>query len=107
MIHIQFLIGFVVYLIMAWTTYYLPFKETKFFFPAGIAFAIIANFIWLSIARATPEASVLLMRGLYWDVMLTSCYLLVPFVLFGAKVALLQALGIALIILGIILTKLG
>lgn len=107
MIFYQFFFGFIIYSAMAFGTYHEGYKASNYYFPLGILMAIGANFIWLSIARTTESSSALVLRGLYWDVMLTACYLIVPFLFFGAKVNSTQAIGIGMVILGIILTKVG
>lgn len=80
-------------------------KNSPHYYLYGASAAIVANLIWLSIAKSELNPSKLVLTGLYWDVMLTMCYLIVPIILFNAKITNLQYLGIGVIITGIILTK--
>lgn len=105
MIYIQFVIGFLLYSIMAYISYSESFKQSKWFFLTGIGLAILVNAIWFSIAKNEAVASKLVLKGLYWDVMLTAAYLVIPLILFQAKLSLLQALGVGLIVLGVLFTK--
>lgn len=97
----------VMYVILAIVSYSESFKVSTLYFPVGLLVAIIANICWLNIARLESDASKLVMTGLYWDIMLTFVYLAVPFVIFAAKVTIWQSVGIAAIVIGIILTKVG
>lgn len=103
----QFIIGFLVYGVLALASYSESIKSSMYYYPIGIVAAIVANLCWLSIAKGESDPSKLVITGLYWDVMLTLVYIVVPFVLFGAKVNMWQGLGIAAIIMGIVLTKVG
>ena len=105
MIFIQFFIGMSIYLLMAFASYSTWLKESKIYFPLGILAAIIANFIWLSIAKSEVNPSVLMIKGLVWDAMLTGCYLLVPILFFNARFTFVQGLGVILVIIGLLLTK--
>jgi multidrug transporter EmrE-like cation transporter len=104
-IFFQFATGFLTYLGLATASYSKSFQASRWYLPVGIAAAVLANFIWLSIARSEPSASSLVIKGLIWDVILTGTYLLVPILWFGAALTNLQCVGIGFVILGIILTK--
>lgn len=105
MIYLQFLIGFIMYTCLASATYSESFKASNWYYPAGVAAAIVANLIWLWIGKLEANPSVLVIKGLYWDSMLTATYILVPILFFGAKVSTFQIFGIAFIGIGLILTK--
>lgn len=102
---IPFIIGFIVYGVLAATSYSDSLKSSNYYYLIGIAAAIVANVCWLYIAKQEPNPSKLVMTGLYWDVMLTLVYIAVPLLLFGARLNLWQGLGIVSIFVGIILTK--
>lgn len=94
------------YVILAVISYYGPFKSSPLFLPLGLTSALIANLTWLSISRSDLNPSSLIVKGLYWDAMLTSVYMIVPIVFFDAKLSLNQGIGAILIVMGLILTKL-
>ena len=104
---VQFVIGFLVYGVLALASYSESFKASMFYYPTGVVAAIVANVCWLMIAKGESDPSKLVITGLYWDIMLTLVYIVVPFAMFGAKVNMWQGFGIAAIILGILLTKVG
>lgn len=105
MIYLQYLTGSLVYLQLATLSYSKDFQAKNWFLPVGLALAVIANLVWLIIARREPSTEALLIKGLLWDVMLTGCYLIVPIFL-GVQLTLIQIFGIILIVAGMILTKL-
>lgn len=105
MIYIQFLLGLLAYCAAASISYFDAFKVSKFYIPAGIAIGIVCNIIWLSIAKNEKNPSLLMLKGLYWDCMLMGVYLLIPFLFFKAQINTTQALGILLVITGLVLTK--
>lgn len=105
MIYVQFLIGLVLYLVMATSSYHETFKLNQWYFPFGIACAIVSNLLWFSIAKSEPNSSTLMVKGLFWDVMLMMCYLVVPLLFFNAKFTTTQAVGVGLTLIGLVLTK--
>lgn len=106
MIYIQFLIGLIIYLFMAFASYYDALKQSKYYFPLGILAAIIANFIWLSIAKSETNSSALVIKGVLWDLMLTLCYVAVPILFFKTQFTVNQIIGILLMLVGLIFIKL-
>lgn len=102
---INFIIAFFVYSGLAYTSYSSELKSSPYYYVIGIAAAIIANLLWLNLARNVP-ADKLVLLGLFWDIMLTVAYLLVPILFFETKLSALQWTGIGVIILGIVMVKL-
>jgi len=100
---IQYLIGLVAYSSSAVLSY--SFKDVRGFYLIGCILGIVANLGWLSIARTTHNPSTLLMKGLYWDAMITAIYVLVPFMVATVKLTPYQIVGGLLILTGIFLTK--
>ena len=100
------LVGIVIYSLIAVASYSEPIKAHPLYFALGLGLGLIANFCWLHIARGEPNPSKLVLLGLYWDVMLTLTYMLVPMLFFGARLTLMQGLGVLAIFAGIVLTKL-
>lgn len=106
MIFIQFGIGFVTYSLMAIISYSETAKSSWFYFPLGILAAIIANVTWLHISKMELDNSALVIKGLWWDSMLTSLYILIPIIFFGARLSGIQIVGLVLVVAGLFLTKL-
>lgn len=106
MIYLQFFAGFLIYCLGATITYHPTFKSNPLYFPAGIALAIIGNFLWLNVAKSELNSDSLLIKALIWDAILMMVYLIIPIVFFSARFTTLQAAGIALTVIGLGLTKL-
>lgn len=82
-------------------------KASMAYYPLGIGLAMINNYIWLKIAKSTNDSSKLLMLGVYWDSMIVLSYVLLPVIFFGARAHGTSLLGIVLIVVGMMLTKIG
>jgi drug/metabolite transporter (DMT)-like permease len=104
-LYIQFLLGMLLYGAIAYTSYSEALKASKYYFLIGLGAALVANLIWLLIARAEPDSSKLMIKGLFWDSMLTIVYIVVPLLLFKANLSMTQSAGLGLIVMGLILTK--
>lgn len=103
---VPFLIGLLAYAALAHLSYS-EFKTTGLpFFLTGLAIALAANGCWLWIAKMEPDASKLVIKGLYWDSMIVFAYLIIPILFYSVKLSSGQILGTFLILAGIILTKL-
>lgn len=94
------------YTAMAFASYSGTFKASSWYFPLGIASAIIANVLWFMIAKAEPNSSPLMIKGLIWDAMLMLVYLIVPILFFEARFTPIQMVGLGLTVVGLFLTKL-
>jgi membrane protease YdiL (CAAX protease family) len=66
--------------------------------------AILTSLVWVSIARSIPPQEVPL-YGLYYDIMLTLVFLVIPYIFVDFNLTPLQIFGILLIFTGIILTR--
>lgn len=105
MIYLQFVGGFIFCAIGAFTSYHSGIKTSQFYFPLGIGMALVSNFIWFSIAKQDHDSSSLMIKGLTWDAILVSTYLLVPVLFFGARFTTMQIIGIVLTVVGLFITK--
>lgn len=103
MIYIQFLTGLLVYSGIAYVSYGM--KESSLFYPLGLTLALIANAVWLWISQTENDANSLMVKGMYWDAMLTLTYIIVPLLLFNAKLTGTQLLGFVLLMVGLIIIK--
>jgi multidrug transporter EmrE-like cation transporter len=106
-LYIQFLIGFVLYTALSFASYHSGFKTTKYYYLLVTILAIFCNLIWFQIAKQEPSSSVLMIKGLFWDVMLMMCYLIVPILFFSARFSVFQGVGLILVLSGLLLTKVG
>jgi hypothetical protein len=99
------MIGSLIY-IMGICLSYSHFKDTKWYFPVGIGLGMITNYLWFSIAKdLKTDKDQLLLYGIYWDSMIISLYVLMPVLIFGARASGWALLGLVLMGLGGILTK--
>lgn len=80
-------------------------KSSAWAYPVALISGLMANAAWMHLARSVNDSTKLAILGLYWDLMLTGIYLAVPILFFGARFGTIQALGIALIFIGIVLVK--
>lgn len=101
-----FALGFLIYCLSSYISFYQPIKDSKYFLPVGMGLAIIANLAWLFLTRSMTDTTKILLIGMYWDLMLTLIYLLIPFIFFHVNLSTTQYCGIITIVFGIILTKL-
>ena len=105
MISFLFFLGTILY-IASVSLLYSSFKSSQYFYPVGLLFAFVTNFIWLYIAKHSAGA-VLYTRGLLWDSIIVAAYVLVPVLFFNIRLSLTSAVGCVIIVVGIIITKLG
>ena len=97
--------GLVLHSILAFLSFDKLSKQTEYYFMATITFAALANAIWFYLAQKTVDVNKLVFYALVWDVMITSVYLIVPFVLFQVKFNNPQIVGLCVTIFGLILMK--
>jgi drug/metabolite transporter (DMT)-like permease len=102
----QFILGALVYGVIVCLSYYKPIQATHLYMPLGLALALGVNYLWLSIARASLTPSETLVKGFMWDAMIVLAYGVLPVLFFGAKLTLVQGIGVGCIVLGMVLTKL-
>lgn len=104
---LPFLIGLLVYIAAVFLSYSEKMKASHWYFPVGILIAIVANVMWLYIAKNSPAKESIYVRGLIWDSMIVGTYTLIPIVFFGVRLSSWTLAGAALIAVGLILTKVG
>jgi multidrug transporter EmrE-like cation transporter len=101
----NFVFGAMVYVVAVSICYVPAVKDGPFFFPIGLICGLLANYLWLSIARQSDQSSTLL-HSLYWDAMLTAMYAVIPILFFNVRVTGNQLVGLLLILAGIAFSKL-
>ena len=101
-----FIGGALLYVISTAICYITPIKNSPYFFPIGLTAGFLANLLWLSLAKQSFDKDQTLQLGILWDAMLTLIYVLVPVLMFGARLSGWQLAGSILILLGVGVAKL-
>jgi hypothetical protein len=101
----HFILGALTYVAAVSICYIPAIKSSQCFMPIGLVCGLLANYLWLTIARSTSVNGEVLKLGIYWDAMLTMVYVLVPAIVFGARLSGWQMIGSILIGLGVVATK--
>jgi drug/metabolite transporter (DMT)-like permease len=110
MIYLQFILGGIVHLLAAAVSYSTALKEnSSLFFATGLLCTTISASLWFWIAHNESNSGSLVLKGLYWDLMQTAAYLIIPFIVHAAhkNLNIYQMIGIALVFLGLIFVKIG
>lgn len=102
----NFIIAFFLYALSAYISFHPLIKKQWYFLYLGLSVSLVCNLIWLHIAKTTENVSKLTVYGLYWDSLITFCFLAVPFFFFEVQFNYKQLIGIMFILLGIGITKL-
>ena len=103
---ISFLLGFIVYYFQAILSNSIALKQNTYYIYIAISTGIAANYIWFSMAQNIKDNSKILLYGLYWDILILVAFLSVPILFYGARFKTTTVLGIVMIIVGFLLTKL-
>lgn len=101
-----YIIGFLLYCVSVAFSYSNWFKNSPWFIPIGLIISIAINYLWLYICKNTIDKHILYLRGIYWDGMIVGCYTIIPVLLFEVRFKATTAIGLALVIIGMIITKL-
>lgn len=100
-----FIIAFTLHFLAFYISYNKGFKEAPWFYPVGLFLGALTTGVWYYLARHTLDSSKLLVYGIYWDVMVATCWIGGPMLLYGATLTLKQWIGLLCIIAGIIILK--
>lgn len=106
-IAISFLLGGLTYCLLVALCYTPSFRESNLYFPVGALLGVFTNVLWLHVAKLVGDRNKIIIYGLWWDCLIIACYAIVPILFFGVRLTGYTALGAALIVVGMILTKLG
>ena len=104
---IPYVVGLLLYFASVVVSYSNGLKQTQWYFPLGMLLAIIVNFLWLYIAKNSPDKDVLYVRALIWDSMIVGAYVLVPLLFYNVRPTGYTLAGCTFIVIGLILTKLA
>ena len=99
-----FIISFLIYCAIC-ALPYTSFKHSKCYYLLAVS-GIITQGLWLTIAKLSKSNNDLLIRGIYFDAMITTVYIVIPIMFFNVSLTKMNICGIALIILGLFVSKL-
>jgi len=101
-IQLCFLGAFIFYSIAA----SLPFLglSEKLHYVSAMVIALFTSYFWTTISRNIDKNSVVI-YGAWYDAMLTLAFLLIPLLFTGFNLTPKQAIGIVIMLLGILITK--
>ena len=100
-----FLLGLFSFITGAVVSYSPAIKESQFYYPAFFAITALSTLGWALLAKQIENPSRLLVIGLYWDTLMQLTYLLVPVLVFSARLSLYQSAGVFLIFTGLMMTR--
>lgn len=102
---LPYALGFIIYCLAVTLSYSDKVKASHWYYPVGLALAIGCNFLWLYVAKHTPDKHDIYISGLVWDSLIVGCYALIPVLFFGVRFSGATAIGVLLVIVGLFLTK--
>ena len=99
--------SFLVYGAYTFVTYSKSIRDSSYYLPLGLAAAVLANVIWMFMARNLGTAKSIFYWGLALDITLTASTIIVPVMFFGVSPSKTSAVAIMMILTGIVLLKLS
>jgi uncharacterized membrane protein HdeD (DUF308 family) len=103
---IYFLLGIPIYMLAASLPMFFnigKLSDYSYYF-LGFVLAGFGGILWVSLAK-TLNPSEISLWGLKWDIMITLCYFIIPFMFVKQELSSSNILGIVFAITGIILLK--
>jgi len=100
-----FLMGFLSFIAGSALSYMPTLKGSPYYFLMWTAVTAVSTLAWALLAKAVPDSTRLVVVGLYWDTLMQVTYLLIPVMIFGARLTMLQTSGILLIFCGILMAR--
>jgi len=104
-IALLFIGGSLCYIASAFISNYVPFQNSSYYYITGLSISLIANSIWLTIAKSTENAHTRYLYGLYWDSMIVIAFAFIPVLLWNSRLSFNVIIGVFFILLGIFITK--
>ncbi|APR76760.1 Hypothetical protein A7982_02107 [Minicystis rosea] len=101
----HFLAGAMAYGVAAAIVYIPTVKTGPYFFPIGLLCALLGNVVWLHLVRHVDSGEQILVDGFWWDGMVVAASTLIPILCFGIRLRATVGLGMLLMVLGMMLTK--
>jgi len=100
-------LGTLVYGAYAWLTFNPGVRASGYVVPVGLCFAMVGNFLWLTIVDNTGDITRLAYYGLVWDSIVTASFILVPVVFFGVRFTPVSLGGCLMVLVGLVVMKIG
>lgn len=89
-----------------YTTYSEDFKRSPWYFPAGFALGVLLSLIWTTLAYLVRDRQRLFLISAVWDVTQAVACAALPCLMFGVRLNAWSALGLALVVAGLVVLKL-
>ena len=102
-----FIIAFLIYVGYAYMNFSTTIKDQWWYIPLGLVLTVIGNTLWMIVTKLELSQHLLLIKGVIWDLMLTTTFIAVPLLFFSVKLNQLSIIGLIISIIGIIIMKLG
>lgn len=80
-------------------------KELSWFVPICLLIVLVGNDLWLFYVKTISDTSTIFISGIIWDALLTSSFVLVPYIFFNVKLGRTSLLGLLICIVGLALLK--
>ncbi len=97
----------VIYSISTYITYSEDWRKSIWYYPFSITIAVIAAIIWCSMIRLIDEKKGIYIYSLVWDTIVCCVFYFIPLLFFGVKLDKISALGLAMMIGGLVLIKMN
>jgi len=101
------LIAGVLYGVFSWVTFNDEIRNSRYFWFYGLVYAVLANFSWSILVKSLSNHKHIAYYSLAWDVLMAVVTLAVPVIFFDMRFSRISMIGIALIIAGTLVMKLG
>jgi multidrug transporter EmrE-like cation transporter len=101
------LLAAVLYSMYNYLTFSPSLKDSNYVLPLGLICVLLANTIWIYLSKSTQDPSKLLQYGIYWDVLITGLTILLPVLVFSAKLSPVQIVGLVMVVAGLVTIKVG
>lgn len=100
-----FLMGFMSFVAGSVISYLPAAKASPYYMLMWILPVAMGTIGWALVTKGEPNSSKLLVLGMYWDTLMQVTYLLIPVVIFSARLTLFQTAGIGLIFAGLFMIR--
>ncbi len=105
--YITFILGALIYSIYAILCYHPTLKGSQVTLWGGLTCALAANFLWIVLAKSTPDPNRLIFYALIWDMIVISVGVGIPLTVYASKPSVMMVSGLVLMAIGLILVKMG
>lgn len=78
--------------------------NAKFHYPIGMLLSVVAGISWITISRNIEKSQIPLYSA-YFDLLLTTCFIVIPILFVGYTFNVRQSIGLVLFFVSILLIK--